>query len=440
MQKNLVGAPGLIVMTALLAAGCAAQTVDEGPSNDQPDEAVGANSAAMAGCPQCISDTQFRLPYRRPPIIFVPALPNPDDFVSITAGMNHTCVRKYNGNVYCWGQNDEGQTGTGPSTTCSGSGVTCVNRPSQVTGSFSAASQIDAGGNHTCALDNAGAAFCWGSASNGQLGVGVFGYLSSPTAVSGGLTFSSISAGTYSTCGTTSSGLYCWGGIMFGGGAAGSGNPSPSPVLSLAGATVQGYGSVTVGYLHGCAMANGAVDCWGYDRWGQAGQDPAVFPNVPATLATLFGTSVGRVKTQDNFTCVDQNNGTVQCIGAAGWGQLGNGSYADNFQPQSVGNGQLLQGVDTGFNHACALDPSGAAYCWGNGYWGQLGHGASNVVASPAAVTGGHTYRAIAAGYQHTCAIGTDNHIYCWGSNHYGQLGTQYPGGWVWSPVQAIDP
>ncbi len=38
------------------------------------------------------------------------------------------------------------------------------------------------------------------------------------------------------------------------------------------------------------------------------------------------------------------------------------------------------------------------------------------------------------------CAIGTDNHIYRWGSNTYGQLGTQYPGGWVWSPVQAIDP
>ena len=46
----------------------------------------------------------------------------------------------------------------------------------------------------------------------------------------------------------------------------------------------------------------------------------------------------------------------------------------------------------------------------------------------------------IATGRQHTCAIGNDNHIWCWGSNQYGQLGTQHPGGWVWTPVQALDP
>ncbi|HKN64973.1 MAG TPA: RCC1 domain-containing protein, partial [Gemmatimonadaceae bacterium] len=30
-------------------------------------------------------------------------LPNPEDFVEITAGDFHTCARKNNGNVYCWG-------------------------------------------------------------------------------------------------------------------------------------------------------------------------------------------------------------------------------------------------------------------------------------------------------------------------------------------------
>jgi alpha-tubulin suppressor-like RCC1 family protein len=182
------------------------------------------------------------------------------------------------------------------------------------------------------------------------------------------------------------------------------------------------------------------ADCWGNNQFGQAGSDPAQFSPVPATLATMFGSSVGRVKTEDNFTCVDQTNGTVQCIGYGGWGQLGNGQFVSTHVPQSVGNGQALQGVDTGTNHACALDPNGNAYCWGNGNWGNLGNSATGAFASPVAVGGGHTYRAIAAGYLHTCAIGTDNHIYCWGSNTYGQLGTQYPGGWVWSPVQAIDP
>jgi alpha-tubulin suppressor-like RCC1 family protein len=431
----------VLALASLPLAACAVSAAD----SNSNEESIGSNSSAVI-CPArgCLGD---RPPIERPPI-FTITLPNPEDFIEITAGVHHTCARKNNGNVYCWGINDHGQTGTGPTTTCSG--VNCVNRPRQV--GLGAAMQVDAGGYHTCALDTSGAAYCWGYGNNGQVGVvsggqfpvPVYGDFSSPMAVSGGLTFSSISGGTYSTCGTSSSGLYCWGGIMYGGGAANTGVGVPTPVTTPSGATVQGYSSVSVGYLHGCALfvVGGwrSVDCWGYNRYGQAGQDPATWPNVIATLATMFGSSVGRVKTEDNFTCVDQNDGTVQCIGYGGWGQLGNGQFNQTHQPQSVGNGQALHGVDTGINHACALDPNGAAYCWGNGYWGQLGNAVSGVSASPVAVGGGHTYRAIAAGYLHTCAIGTDNHIYCWGSNTYGQLGTQYPGGWVSSPVQAIDP
>ena len=59
---------------------------------------------------------------------------------------------------------------------------------------------------------------------------------------------------------------------------------------------------------------------------------------------------------------------------------------------------------------------------------------------SPQAVVGGRAYRAVAAGYLHSCAIGTDNHIYCWGNNTYGQLGVGSAGGWIATPLQALDP
>jgi alpha-tubulin suppressor-like RCC1 family protein len=62
------------------------------------------------------------------------------------------------------------------------------------------------------------------------------------------------------------------------------------------------------------------------------------------------------------------------------------------------------------------------------------------VYTTPQTVSGGKTFRAVAAGMYHTCGIGTDNRIYCWGWNNYGQLGTMYPGGWVTSPVQTLDP
>ena len=362
---------------------------------------------------------------RQPPRV----LPQPEDFASITAGDNHTCVTRVNGNTYCWGANNSGQVGMASTTTCSG--VACVDRPRFVM----TAKTVEAGSDHSCALDANGKAFCWGNSNYGQLGNGNYGYMAQPIAVSGGHTFTSISAGQFSTCGTTAGGMYCWGAIVN----ALSGAPTPSQVFAWS-----GYQTVSVGYLHACALdvigSWRAVDCWGNNPNGQAGIDPLQFPIVPPTLRSSFGTAVARVSAQTGHTCVDQLNGTVQCAGYNGWGQLGNGGYAPTHQPQTVGSGMALHGVSSSGNHNCALDSTKRAYCWGNGYWGQLGNGASDVYPQPQPVAGGRTFRAIATGHRHTCAIGTDNNIYCWGNNHYGQLGTQYPGGWVWSPVQTLTP
>jgi hypothetical protein len=72
---------------------------------------------------------------------------------------------------------------------------------------------LAAGGEHTCGLTATGAAYCWGSNSNGQLGTGTIGGTFVPAGpVSGGLTFVSLSAGGSYTCGVTPSGaIYCWG-------------------------------------------------------------------------------------------------------------------------------------------------------------------------------------------------------------------------------------
>jgi alpha-tubulin suppressor-like RCC1 family protein len=231
-----------------------------------------------------------------------------------------------------------------------------------------------------------------------------------------------------------------------GGGAAGTGANVPTFVWDAGGGVPAT--SVSTGYLHACAMwTNGGpyreANCWGSNRAGQSGANMAYYPATAyiGTGPDLGGTAL-RVATQNNFTCADQPGPLVQCFGDNYWGQLGNGQMtaSPTWQPQTVGGGLALRAVTTGLNHACALDPNGAAYCWGNGYWGQLGHGVSGLSSTPVAVGGGLTFKAIAAGQQHTCAIGTNNHLYCWGSNSGGQLGTQYPGGWVSNPVQALDP
>ncbi len=123
----------------------------------------------------------------------------------LATGSGHTCALDGAGGVLCWGYNSSGQLGSaGPPSghgwpTLAAVPVTLVS--------------LAAGGEHTCGLTAAGAAYCWGSNSNGQLGNGTIGGTFVPAGpVSGGLTFVVLSTGGYHTCGVTPDGsIYCWG-------------------------------------------------------------------------------------------------------------------------------------------------------------------------------------------------------------------------------------
>src|SRR5262249_36221473 len=111
-------------------------------------------------------------------IIQLPPRPSPDDFVEITAGDYHTCARRYTGHLYCWGSAVFGQVGRQPSAPCSAAAkilIPCVTKPTLVVSpadNFYTATQISVGSNHTCAIANGGAAYCWGEGNSGELGLG----------------------------------------------------------------------------------------------------------------------------------------------------------------------------------------------------------------------------------------------------------------------------
>ena len=107
------------------------------------------------------------------------------------------------GLAYCWGDNVDGKLGDGTTTDST--------VPVAVSGGLTFQS-VNAGSTHSCGVTTAGAAYCWGDNREGQLGDGTNTDSTVPVAVSGELTFQSVSPGYTHSCGvTTAGGAYCWG-------------------------------------------------------------------------------------------------------------------------------------------------------------------------------------------------------------------------------------
>lgn len=129
-------------------------------------------------------------------------------FRSIAAGVLHTCAVATDGRAWCWGSNLLGELGTGELQ----QGSTPTRAPVAVRGDvrFTA---VTVGSRHACALAEDGSAWCWGDNAEGQLGTGTTAGSPVPARVSGGHAFRSISARDVRTCGTTTGDrILCWGG------------------------------------------------------------------------------------------------------------------------------------------------------------------------------------------------------------------------------------
>jgi alpha-tubulin suppressor-like RCC1 family protein len=90
--------------------------------------------------------------------------------VQITTGDTHACALLDTDEVVCWGPNDFGQLGLGHTQTIGDDETPDSIAPIDLGG---AVTQIDAGGEHTCALlAETNEVYCWGANYNGELGYG----------------------------------------------------------------------------------------------------------------------------------------------------------------------------------------------------------------------------------------------------------------------------
>ena len=336
---------------------------------------------------------------------------------AIAAGVWHTCALTASGGAKCWGRNNYGQLGNGTTES--------KNTPVDVIGLSSGVAAIAAGRDHTCALNAKGGARCWGSNEYGQLGGSpVIGQLTPVNVIGLSSEVTEIAAGSYHTCALTDNGgVQCWGGNSLGqlGDGTTTDRYSPVDVVGLS----NGVAAVSTGYRHTCALtASGAVQCWGSNEYGQLGNGTTANQSAPVDVTGL-SSGVTAIAAGATLTCALTSGGGVQCWGNNQYGQLGDGTTSDHFTPAGVaGLSSGVQAITAGSAYTCALTESGAVQCWGANNSGHLGDGTRTNRATPVDVAGfSSQVTAISAGYQHTCALTVSGAVQCWGLNDWGQLG-----------------
>ena len=112
------------------------------------------------------------------------------DWVTVNAGGAHTAAVRANGTAWAWGYNSRGGLGDGTET--------FRTSPVSVVGGFTDWVTVSAGFNHTAAVRANGTAWAWGGNLNGRLGDGTETSRSSPVSVAGGFTdWVTVSAGNH---------------------------------------------------------------------------------------------------------------------------------------------------------------------------------------------------------------------------------------------------
>lgn len=332
----------------------------------------------------------------------------------IAVGGTHTLAFKNNSSVYAWGNNGDGQLGNNTQTASSLPVLVRKRYPGSSPAEYGILTNViavAAGGSHSLALDSANSVWSWGDNTFGQLGD------NTNTIRLAAVQLQVQLAG--------------------------------SPLAQVTKLAAGGYHSLAL-------MTGGTVMSWGYNRFGQLGQQSnlafhnfststnSLYP-VPITSLTTVVTDIAAGGSHSLFLDSVHN---VWACGYNAFGQLGVGDTTDRNHGvvpvdlsavSASGTGNPIQ-VAAGLDHSLLLTDSGYVWAWGSNSLDQLGNGPPNptlskntLATTPVQVLQGPSpgkplinVIEIAAIGNHSLAVvydGTTYSLWAWGDNTFGQLG-----------------
>jgi alpha-tubulin suppressor-like RCC1 family protein len=182
--------------------------------------------------------------------------------------------------------------------------------------------------------------------------------------------------------------------------------------------------AVAVGLAHTCAIASGAVYCFGANDQGQLGVDPSTLAAsaIPSRVPGMDNARL--IAAGDHVTCVAfaSSDTGLRCWGAY------KGGAGNTIAPAAVSGLESASITALGASGAfvCAVVDARAVWCWGE-------QASTNSEAASAQTTAQVRYTTpeglnnriaqIAVGASHFCVLDTAGMVTCSGDNTSGQLG-----------------
>jgi alpha-tubulin suppressor-like RCC1 family protein len=259
--------------------------------------------------------------------------------VSVAGGECSTCALDQAGGVWCWGCNGSGSLGDG-TTTGRPTAAPVLDAPAGAP--FANARALHVGGGHVCVERDAGEVWCWGQNNNGQIGDDTTDAKLSPVLS----TFTgTVATGRWHTCGVgADTTVMCWGWGGHGRLANGvSWDPPdfhvPTPIATTPGGPpLTGARAVAAGAQSCAVMIDGTARCWGDDQYGQVGVGGGTgspLPVVDGKGGQLGG--IARMWAQHTRACAQLASGAIVCWGRNVEGELADPSLVNHVVPTPIG-------------------------------------------------------------------------------------------------------
>ena len=309
-----------------------------------------------------------------------------------------------NGDLYCWGNNENGQVGNGTTT----NQLTPVKVLSNV-------KSVSLEWDTSAAITENGDLYCWGNNENGQIGYGTEIEQLTPAKVLSNVRSVNLGDNCRNAAITEDGDLYCWGFNYYGGVGNGTTENQYTPVKVLSNVK-----SVSLeGDTSAAITENRDLYCWGFNYFGNVGNGTTINQLTPVKILS----DIRNVSLGGGTSAAITENGDLYCWGSNSYGSVGDGTGIDQSIPVKILRN--VKSVSLRGHRNAAVTEEGDLYCWGFNCGGVVNGTTEVCQLTPVKVLSNvrSNIRSDGPVYERSTAITENGDLYCWGFNYRGGVG-----------------